>query len=346
MTVKDRVKAWLRRGDEIAVTAPAPLPPTVAEPAAEVAVAEAAPAPAVAPPSAPTEMLPNNDSTRNFGDTTRSLASSAPQLMALLGERMTGAAALRDIGRERSENQDHCFALWSSFPTDTQAQPSGLFVVADGMGGHEGGAEASRLAVQTVVQTVLAELFEPLAAGEQPLPQPIMQSAVQGANAAVYSAAQAAGNDMGTTCTAAVLLGRDLIISHVGDSRAVLVGGGQGKVLTNDHSAVGRLIAIGALTADEAREHPLRNQLYRTVGQHPDVQVDVVTYHLRDESHLVLCSDGLWGLVPQEELVDIVTESPSPSHAARQLIARANLLGGHDNISAVVVALPAAEVPL
>lgn len=344
MPVRNRIKAWLRRETTESPSLPQAEAPAELASAAQPETAEAAPATenVATIDSAPSPAA--NDNTRNFGDTTRSLASRAPQLVALLGERITGAAALRDIGRTREENQDHCFAQWINFPSDVQQQPLGLFIVADGMGGHEGGAEASRLTVQTVVETISVELFAPIFAGKSPTPQPVLQSAVQAANAAVYAAGQAAGNDMGTTCTVAALLQRDLIIAHVGDSRAILINGSQAKVLTTDHSAVGRLIAIGALTPEEAQEHPLRNQLYRTVGQHASVQVDVVTHQLRDETHLLLCSDGLWGLVALDDIVDIVTEAPSPESAARQLIARANLLGGHDNISAVVVALPTAEV--
>lgn len=276
--------------------------------------------------------------TRTFGATTASLAA-APQLAALLGERVLHAAALRDLGRERSENQDHCFAQVIALPTDDGNTDIGLFIVADGMGGHHDGGRASHLALTTVVQQVLGEFVAPTLLGTAPAPQPTLQAAVQAANAAVYGAGQAAGNDMGTTCTAALLINNNIVVAHVGDSRALLIGGGC-RQLTTDHTAVGRLIAIGALTPEEAWDHPLRNQLYRSIGQQPDVPVEITTTKLRGETHLVVCSDGLWGLVPDTEIAEIVTEAPTPHVAARHLIARANLLGGHDNISVVVVALP------
>lgn len=280
--------------------------------------------------------------TAQFGDTTRTLSASVPQLAALLGEPVLAAAALRDIGRERRENQDHCFAQVLSFPADQRNLALGLFVVADGMGGHHDGGYASKLALTTVVQTVMTQFIAPVLGAERPTPQPILQAAVQAANAAVYEAGQQAGSDMGTTCTAALLYGEDLIVAHVGDSRALLIGGGV-KQLTTDHTAVGRLIAIGALTPEEAHDHPLRNQLYRSIGQQPEVAVEVTKTTLRDQTHLVLCSDGLWGLVPETTIADIVAEAPTPQMAARHLIAQANLLGGHDNIAAVVVTLPAAS---
>jgi serine/threonine protein phosphatase PrpC len=112
------------------------------------------------------------------------------------------------------------------------------------------------------------------------------------------------------------------------------------RVITNDHSAVGRLIQVGQLDPSEARDHPLRSQLYRTIGQHPDVLVDFVYQPIGDATHLLLCSDGLWGMVGDEVLLDVLEHSFWPQDACRELIARANLAGGDDNISAVVVTLP------
>ncbi len=278
--------------------------------------------------------------TEALDDTTRTLPSVAPQFAKVLGERVLAAEALRDIGRERRENQDHCFAQVLAFPGDQGNLTLGLFVVTDGMGGHHDGGYASKLALSTVVQTVLTEFVAPVVGGERPTPQPVLQSAVQAANAAVYAAGQQAGSDMGTTCTAALLYDDDLIVAHVGDSRALLIGAGV-KQLTTDHTPVGRLIAIGALTPEEAHDHPLRNQLYRSIGQQANVVVDVSTSTISGATHLVLCSDGLWGLVPEPMIADIVIEAPTPQVAARHLVAQANLLGGHDNIAVVVVSLPA-----
>lgn len=272
------------------------------------------------------------------------VATTSPGLLLLPGERIVGAAALRDVGRVRRENQDQCFAQWINFPSDATDQALGLFVVADGMGGHADGAEASRLAVTTVVRQVTNELLTPYTEGRAVVSEMVLQSALQSANTVIYEASQAAGSDMGTTCTAVVLIGRTLVVAHVGDSRALLISGGQATSLTIDHSVVSRLQIIGALTAEEGRDHPMRHQLYRCVGQEAEIEVDVITHHLEAESHLVVCSDGLWGVVPAEEIVDIVVEAPSPQSAARQLIARANLLGGHDNIGVVVVAMPQVEV--
>ena len=276
-------------------------------------------------------------------DGTRPLtAADMPALVALRSRRSLASAAQRDIGRVRSINQDSVFAFLTTLPREASDVTLGLFIVADGMGGHDGGEVASRLAVTTVARNVLSELVLPaLEDNVSEALQPLIIAAVQDANRAIWEHAQAVGSDMGTTCTVALLLGQALYIGHVGDSRAYLATPTGMKVITNDHSAVGRLIQVGQLDPSEARDHPLRSQLYRTIGQHPEVLVDFVYQPLGDATHLLMCSDGLWGLVDDEVLLDVLEHSFWPQDACRELIARANLAGGDDNISAVVVTLPA-----
>jgi serine/threonine protein phosphatase PrpC len=276
-------------------------------------------------------------------DGTRPLtAADMPALVALRSRRGLSSAAQRDIGRVRSINQDSVFAFLTTLPRETSDITLGLFVVADGMGGHDGGEVASRLAVTTVARNVLSELVLPaLSDNVGEALQPLIIAAVQDANRAIWEHAQAVGSDMGTTCTVALLLGQALYIGHVGDSRAYLATPTGMKLITNDHSAVGRLIQVGQLDPSEARDHPLRSQLYRTIGQHPEVLVDFVYQPLGDATHLLLCSDGLWGMVDDEILLDVLEHSIWPQDACRELIARANLAGGDDNISAVVVTLSA-----
>jgi serine/threonine protein phosphatase PrpC len=276
-------------------------------------------------------------------DGTRPLtAADMPALVALRSRRGLSAAAQRDIGRVRSINQDSVFAFITTLPRETSDVTLGLFIVADGMGGHDGGEVASRMAVTTVSRHVLSELVLPaLDDNVTEALQPLIIAAVQDANRAIWEHAQAVGSDMGTTCTVALLLGQALYIGHVGDSRAYLATPTGMKLITNDHSAVGRLIQVGQLDPSEARDHPLRSQLYRTIGQHPEVLVDFVYQPLGDATHLLLCSDGLWGMVDDEVLLDVLEHAFWPQDACRELIARANLAGGDDNISAVVVTLPA-----
>jgi serine/threonine protein phosphatase PrpC len=234
--------------------------------------------------------------------------------------------------------------MLTTLPRESSDLSIGLFIVADGMGGHQGGEVASRLAVRTVVHQVLSELVLPaLDDSMSAALQPLMISAVQSANQAIWDTAQAMGSDMGTTCTTALLVGHGLYIAHVGDSRAYLFEPGGLKQITSDHSTVGRLIQLGQLDATEAREHPLRNQLYRTVGQQAQVLVDFIYQPVGASSHLLLCSDGLWGLVDEASMAQALGRSPWPQDACNELIALANLAGGEDNISAVVVSLPIAE---
>ena len=250
------------------------------------------------------------------------------------------AAALRDIGQVRQVNQDHVYTLVTSLPRQESDMLVGLFVVADGMGGHEGGEIASRIAVSVVTRHILGELVVPVlddsfAAALQPL----VVEAVKDANRAIWDQARLQGSDMGTTCTAALIVGRTMYIGHVGDSRAYLMTGGQLQQVTGDHSAVGRLIQLGQLDPIDAREHPMRSQLYRTVGQQADVQVDLVQRPLGDASHLVLCSDGLWSLIDDDLIQSIVAEAATPELCCQQLVDAANAAGGDDNISVVVVSL-------
>jgi serine/threonine protein phosphatase PrpC len=293
-----------------------------------------------------TDMLPElheqGEDLEELEDGTRQLTNKdVPALIALRSKRGLSAAAQRDIGRVRSTNQDSVFASITTLPREGSDLTLGIFIVADGMGGHEGGEIASRLAATTVAQHLLRELVLPaLSDSFADALQPLLIAAVQEANRAIWEQAQLTGSDMGTTCTAALLLGQALYVAHVGDSRAYLATPTNMQQLTTDHSAVGRLIQVGQLTPEEAREHPLRSQLYRTIGQNPEVLVDFMYQPLGNATHLLLCSDGLWGMLDDEVLLDVLEHSFWPQDACRELIARANLSGGDDNISAVVVTLP------
>lgn len=271
-------------------------------------------------------------------------ASSVPAVFARRSLQGLAVAAARDIGRVREMNQDSVFAMLATLPRESSSVPIGLFIVADGMGGHQDGELASRMAVRTVVDQVISQLVMP--ALDDRLTealQPLMITAIQTANQAIWDTAQALGTDMGTTCTAALLVGHSLYIAHVGDTRLYLYEPGGLRLLTTDHSTVGRLIQLGQIGADEARDHPLRNQLYRTVGQQPRVPVDFIYQPLGQSSHILLCSDGLWSMVDEATMEQVLRRSVWPQDACDELIALANLAGGEDNISAVVVTLPQTE---
>jgi serine/threonine protein phosphatase PrpC len=161
-----------------------------------------------------------------------------------------------------------------------------------------------------------------------------MQGAIKEAQTNVLHAAPGSG----TTVTAALLVGTQLTIGHVGDSRAYLMyQDGRFEPITRDHSLVRRLEELGQITAAEAAVHPQRNVLYRALGQGDALDADVVNVPFPQNGHLLLCSDGLWGVVPEEDLRQLILNSPSPERACQGMVAAANGAGGPDNISAVLV---------
>ena len=248
------------------------------------------------------------------------------------------AAALRDRGMVRAVNQDHVFSLLTTLPREEHDLPLGLFVVADGMGGHAGGEIASQIAIAAVAETVLVQLLIPALGGDVAIAlRTLMDDALLAANGRIWAQAQRDGSDMGTTCTAALLLGRTLYLGHVGDSRAYVLRRGALLPLTDDHSTVGRLIALGEVTRELAREHPQRSQLYRSVGQTATIAVDVVVEPLDGAEALLVASDGLWSMLEETELHAILRAAATPEAACSALIDAANAAGGDDNISAVVV---------
>lgn len=289
-------------------------------------------------------LSPEAASETHEGDTQKLGDSIDPEPAPVSFKQGLAAAALRDVGQVRETNQDNVFALLTTLPRGGVEMTAGLFVVADGMGGHESGDIASQLAVRAVVRHILSHWLVPTLDDEMmDDAQSLMVSAVQEANRAIWEYAEREHQDMGSTCTAVLLVGESIYIAHVGDTRVYLFGEGNAQAITTDHSAVGRLIELGHLEPSASRDHPLRNQLYRAIGQQPEVEVDFIYQHIGESTHILLCSDGLWGLVTEEELAEVLAHSPWPQGICQELIALANMRGGDDNISAVVVTLPVAE---
>lgn len=247
----------------------------------------------------------------------------------------------QSIGCQRDHNEDALFALTTVLSSDQTFLPLGLYIVADGMGGHKHGEIASGLAVRTISSQVTRKLFSSLLS-PKPIPpsesiQEIMQDSVQEAHRVIMKNAPGSG----TTVTAMLILDRQATIAHVGDSRAYSMSAEGGmNVLTRDHSLVMRMIELGQLTAEEAAVHPQRNVLYRALGQGELFVPDISTFPLPDSGYLLICSDGLWGVVPEEELERIITSTPDPQIACQLLVNAANEAGGPDNITAVLVRLP------
>jgi protein phosphatase len=238
-----------------------------------------------------------------------------------------------DIGCLRQNNEDS-FGYWE--PEDDQQflRKGRLAVVADGMGGYEGGQEASRLAVETLV-----EVYRDFGGDD---PQAALVEALQTAHEQIreYSFAHPELRGMGTTCTAAAIVQDALYYVHVGDTRLYLIRDGQITRVTRDHSYVGRLVESGMISPEEAENHPQRNILTAALGTNPDLIMDSPGQPkpLRPEDVLLICSDGLWGQVRDSEILDAV-ENKSAEQTGRKLIELARERGGPDNITVEVLRL-------
>jgi protein phosphatase len=206
------------------------------------------------------------------------------------------------------------------------------------MGGHSAGEVASGIIVDKIAELTKADSFSELAVkGVEDRCDWIMK-AVWDANKAVYDKAQEIGSDMGSTCVMAMAAGNHICIGHVGDSRVYLIDSHEIKQVTTDHSLVERLVETGQITRKEARRHPQRNVIYRTVGDSAKVDVDTPSLSMKRGDRLLLCSDGLNGMIEDEDIHQIVmNESSSPQEACEKLIEAAKNAGGDDNITAVLL---------
>jgi len=260
-----------------------------------------------------------------------------PTVLSSLPPGLT-VAKISDIGQIRERNEDSYLAIDVALQDDDGLVPLGLYIVADGMGGHQKGEVASSLATQVSAHHIMQDVFLPfLSSNEQdgsrrPVNEALIQS-VQAANLAVYEQVPEAG----TTLTMALVFGHKAYIAHVGDSRAYIFNQASLRQITKDHSLVARLVELGQATPEEALTHTHRNVLYRAIGQAGSLEVDTYLQPFPVGSCLLLCSDGLWGMVSDKELADILTCAPTPQLALEQMIAAANHRGGDDNITAVLV---------
>lgn len=244
------------------------------------------------------------------------------------------------IGQVRKRNEDAYFTLEATLSRNNETFPFGLFLVADGMGGHQGGELASALTSRVMVESVLREFYLPWLTSdtEGAIPQrPINEVILEAANEANLAVHRSAPPEAGTTLTCALIQGTNAYIAHVGDSRAYLIRQGRLEQITQDHSLLARLIELGQISPEEAASHPQRNVLYKAIGQGSTLDVDFYLRSLPANSYLLLCSDGLWGFVPQDLIAAIVREAPTPQAACSQLVREANNRGGEDNITVVLV---------
>ncbi len=249
---------------------------------------------------------------------------------------------LSDVGRVRGHNEDALFVFTGEQVADQALPPFGLFILADGMGGHQAGEVASAMAVQLSASYLLSRVYEPMLSqsdrgAEHPSLTEVMQEAISYANHKITDAVPGSGS----TLTCGMIVGDRLFMGHVGDSRAYLLRLGEApRQLTNDHSLVHRLVEMGQLTVEEAAVHPQRNVLYRAIGQGESLgipDIDVFTLSLEAGDKLLLCSDGLWGMVEEPEMWRLIDEAPTVQEACVRLVEAANNAGGNDNITVILV---------
>lgn len=230
--------------------------------------------------------------------------------------RRASYAGLSDTGRVRTHNED----------TVLLSPP--VFAVADGLGGHHAGEIASLVAIETLA--------------EQAPPRPDAKAlgrAVRAANRAVLQAAAAGQghSSMGTTLTAAMVDGTSIVVAHVGDSRAYLFHANRLEQITNDHSMIADMLRQGSITVEESRVHPNRSIITRALGSDPNMRADIYEVDAEPGDRLLLCTDGLTGMLSDAKIADALSAYGDADSAARALIDAANAAGGHDNISVVVV---------
>jgi serine/threonine protein phosphatase PrpC len=240
-------------------------------------------------------------------------------------------AGLTDIGRVRENNEDS-YLYWEPDGDEDFRRKGRLAVVADGMGGYEGGQEASRIAVETV-----REVYDKAFRND---PQAALIEAFAAAHERIqdYADTHPAFQGMGTTCTALVVLGRQLHFAHVGDSRLYLVRGDTIVRLTRDHSYVGRLVESGIVDSKDAESHPQRHILTAALGSGRDVAADVPeeAVALQERDTLILCTDGLWGVVGDQDLAGAV-KADTPAESCASVVRMALQRGGPDNITVQIL---------
>lgn len=234
--------------------------------------------------------------------------------------------SVTNIGKKRKLNQD--FVYTSEAPV---GHLPNLFIVADGMGGHNAGDYASKLAVETMV--------EEIAASAEREPEAVLRLAVEKANAMVNGSARKAPEleGMGTTVVAASFESRTLSVANVGDSRLYVVSGHEIRQITRDHSWVEDMVRSGGMGREEARNHPDKNIITRAVGAEDSVKTDFFSVTLREGDMILMCTDGLTNMLNDEEIRMVLDGARDIVEKAEELVRRANENGGRDNISVILI---------
>ncbi len=261
-------------------------------------------------------------------------------ILGLLSSVLYNVGYCTDVGMEREANEDSFSVQSKKYISQNRQLNYGIFIVADGMGGAKAGEQASALATQEV-SSYINHYFEDLNIKKYQDSElsELMEQSVKRANSIIYqqSKENKEFSGMGTTVTASLIYDGQLFIAHVGDSRAYLINSSSIEKVSRDHSLVGRLLEIGQITPEEASIHPQRNLIYRSLGGFPAVEVEVYQMPIRSNDFLLLCTDGLYEYVKDEEIHKIVMSSKESGDACRHLVNLANLRGGDDNSTVVLI---------
>jgi len=247
-------------------------------------------------------------------------------------------ASCQSPGQERAHNEDTLFTLNSFLGGLDVAISFGIYLVADGMGGHQSGELASNLAAQGVSQYLMERvhdnfLFERKSFSQSDIKQWLLE-AVEAAQKLILRRVPGGG----TTLTLVMVLDDEIFSAHVGDSRLYVIGlDGKLTLKTRDHSLVKRLVDLGEITEGEAGNHPHRNVLYRAMGQSDPFEPDIEVFSLQPGERIMICSDGLWGVIDEEKIMQIVKNGPRLNQIVCELVHAANAAGGPDNISVIIV---------
>ena len=239
------------------------------------------------------------------------------------------AVGMSDIGKCRTNNEDAYYISAGDDPAEN------LYLVADGMGGCNAGEVAS----SSAIEAFLAYFWKEMKHAENDDMPDLLTGAIGAANQAVYEKSNSAREyaEMGTTIVAAAVRENRLYVAHVGDSRAYLCRKKELTLLTMDHSYVMELVKLGSITRDEAATHPKRNVITRAIGIRDEVEADTTIHAVKPGDLLLLCSDGLSGMLKDEEIGKILSRRSPLEQKASLLIEEANRRGGHDNISLILV---------
>ena len=246
------------------------------------------------------------------------------------------------VGMVRELDEDSLCVFTLAGLYESTADPTlGLFIVADGMGGHDGGEVASKLTVQKIAEQLIKRVLLPRFTGkfqdQAGAVQAHLRKAIIDANKEVHDLAQKRANVMGCTLTMAMIVDGAAFIANVGDSRTYIHRQSHLRQITTDHSLVASLVTAGVIQPEEIYTHPERNVIYRSIGAKATVEVDVLAEPLQAGDTLLVCCDGLWEAIRDEGIEDVLLTYPDPQAACVELVRQANLAGGEDNISVIVV---------